>query len=137
MKRVLGALAAAVVLLAGFTWWALESGGVAIVETRDPAGGVRSTHVWYVEEEGELWLEAGTPENAWFRDVQADPAVTFRSERAEGAFVARPAEDPARHDELRAKLRAKYGVRDWWVSLFVDQSESLAVRLFPAGASER
>ena len=80
MKPALIAAAALVAAFVAVTWWALESGGVAVIETRTPEGGPRSTHVWYTEPDGELWLEAGTPENAWFRDVQADSALTFRAD---------------------------------------------------------
>ena len=72
-------LAALTAGIGATTWWALESGGVAVIETQTPGGSVRSTHVWYVEDNGELWLEAGTPENAWFLDAQQNPTVLFRS----------------------------------------------------------
>lgn len=36
-----------------------------MVETRDAGGAAHRTHVWFVEAEGELWLEAGTPEYPW------------------------------------------------------------------------
>jgi hypothetical protein len=126
------ALAAVALLLFGFaavTWFALESSGVAVAETRAPDGGLRATHVWYVERDGELWLEAGSPENAWFVDVQREPGLVLRSERGAAAYVAVPVGGPSGHDEIRALMRAKYGFRDWWVNLIVDTSRSVAVRL--------
>jgi len=118
-----------VALFAAVTWIALESGGVAIVETRKPDGSVRSTHVWFVERGGDLWLEAGAPENPWFLDAQRDPRLGFRAEHTSGQFVAEPADDPTRHREIRALLRAKYGWRDRWVGMLVDSTQSRAVRL--------
>lgn len=48
----------------GITWVALEASDVARIETRAPSGEARTTHVWFVERDDGLWLEAGTPENA-------------------------------------------------------------------------
>jgi hypothetical protein len=130
-KRVIGVLAAVVAAFLGTTWWALESGGVAVLETRAPGGGLRSTHVWYAEPNGELWLEAGTPENAWFEDVRRDPTLRFRAEGRSGRYLAQPLEEPGAHARIRSLLRRKYGLRDRWVGLLVDTSRSVAVRLVP------
>ena len=113
------------------TWWALESGGVAVVGTRAPDGSTRSTHVWFAEPDGELWLEAGTPTNAWYLDVQRDPQVSFRSEDRSGQFTAQLIAEPGAHETIRALLREKYGVRDGWIGLLFDTSHSVAVRLVP------
>jgi hypothetical protein len=129
----LGALAAVALLvgLAGITGWALESGGVAVIETHEEGGGLRITHVWYVERDGTIWLEAGAPENGWVRDVERDPRIAFSAEEQSGEYLARPSRDPAICARLREQLRAKYGLRDRWVGLFVNSSRSFAVRLDP------
>lgn len=132
MKVLLAILAALLVAFAGLTGWALEGGGVAVVETRPPDGSPRSTHVWFVEPDGELWVEAGTPENAWFVDAQRDPRVGFSADGRSGRYVAERIDDPGAHDRIRALLREKYGLRDRWVGLLVDTSRSVAVRLVPA-----
>jgi hypothetical protein len=130
---VLRGLVAALTLLlalAAFTFWALESSGVAVVSTRTPDGGERDTHVWFVEQDGELWLEAGTPENPWYKDSLLDPALRIaRDGQPARTYSAVPT--PERSREVRAQLRAKYGIRDRWVGLFVDSSRSVAVRLEP------
>jgi len=54
---------------------ALEASEVAGVTTRTATGERRSTHVWYVEREGALWLEAGSPHNPWFVDSSGSIAV--------------------------------------------------------------
>jgi hypothetical protein len=126
---------AVAVLLGTFaatTWWALESGGVAVIETRTLDGSIRSTHVWYAESDGELWLEAGTPENAWFRDVQRNPELTFTAADRSQRFLAEPSDDPSGHARIRSLLRDKYGFRDVWVGFLVDTSRSVAVRLVAA-----
>lgn len=85
VKRSVVAVVALAVSFGVTTWWALESGGVAVIETLTPRGTVRSTHVWYAKPNGEFWLEAGTPENAWFRDVQENPVLTFLGAGRSGA----------------------------------------------------
>jgi len=125
-------VAALVAAFGATTWWALESGGVAVIETRTPEGGVRSTHVWYTEPTQELWLEAGTPENAWFQDVQENPVLTFKTNGHSLRYVARPVDDPSGHRRIRSLIREKYGFRDRWVGFIVDTSRSVAVRLLPA-----
>ncbi len=114
------------------TWWALESGGVAVIETRTAEGTLRSTHVWYSEPNEELWLEAGTPGSPWFRDAQQNPVVTFSANGRFARYVARPLDHPSGHTRIRALIRDKYGFRDRWVGLIVDTSRSVAVQLFPA-----
>ena len=113
------------------TWWALESSGVAVLETRATDGSPRSTHVWFAEPNGELWLEAGTPENSWYLDIQRDPLVSFSSLQRSGQYIAQRVQDPGAHDQIRSLLRGKYGVRDWWIDLLFDASRSVAVQLVP------
>lgn len=132
LKWVSLSLLAGFVVLGVATWLALEmGGGVAILETRTADGGLRSTHVWYIEHEGELWVEAGSPRNGWFVDVQREPRLEFGAEERRGSFVARPSPSREVHAWLREKLSERYGWRDWWVSHYVDSSHSLAVRLDP------
>ena len=131
LRRVLGSVVATVLGFVALAWWVLESGGVARIETTAADGRVRETHVWYVVRDGELWVEAGTPENSWFVDVQREPVVVFRSDELSGSYRARIDRDPAAHPRLRAALQDKYGLRDRFVGLLVDSSRSLAVQLHP------
>ena len=131
MRRALLVGVPLLLAFVGVTGWALESGGVAVVETRRPDGSTRSTHVWYAANQGELWLEAGAPENSWFEDIQTSPRVVLRIEGKPGVYVAEPIRDPSGHDQIRRLLREKYGLRDWWVALIFDTSRSVAVRLMP------
>lgn len=131
MRRVLLALAAGALGAAGFTLFALEAGGVAVAETRRADGTPRETHVWYAEVDGEIWLEAGTPENAWFVDVQRDPALALRTDAGTARYVAEPLPNPDGHERIRVELREKYGLRDAWIGLVFDTSRSVAVRLRP------
>ena len=132
LRRALMGVAGLLAALGATTWWALESGGVAIVETRALDGSIRATHVWYAAPDGEIWLEAGTPESAWFEDVQRSAAVTFTANGRSDAYRARPIADASGRVRIRALLREKYGFRDVWVGLLFDTSRSVAVRLAPA-----
>jgi hypothetical protein len=118
------------------TWWALESSGVAVLETQSADGSVRSTHVWYAEPDGELWVEAGTPENGWFVDVHEDPMVSFSTPERSGEYVAEKIPGDDTHLRIRGLLREKYGFRDWWIGVLFDTSHSVAVRLIsqPSGS---
>ena len=135
MKRFLIAIVASVGTFALITYWALESSGVAIAETTMSDGAPRTTHVWFVSDSGGLWLEAGTPDNGWYRDVLSNPQLTLVIEGKSQLFIARPEFDPDApnepHQFIRSLIRDKYGFRDRWVGLLVDTAESVAVRLLP------
>ena len=122
------------VFFAMLTWWSLESGGVAILDSQTANDTVRSTHVWYAESNGELWVEAGTPQNPWFMDVQDDPAVRLLTAEGSTEYIAEiiPGEDA--HNRIRSLLREKYGFRDWWIGAIFDTSQSIAVRMVPPPA---
>ena len=132
MKVAFAVIGALVAAFGAMTWWALESGGVAVIETRAPEGTTRSTHVWYTEPGGKLWLEAGTPENPWYRDVQKNPVVRFEAKGRLGRYTARPVVEASGHARIRSLMREKYGLRDRWVALLFDTSHSVAVELLPA-----
>jgi hypothetical protein len=134
VRFALATVLALLVASALVTWWALESGGVAIVETRAHDGTARFTHVWYAETDGELWLEAGTPENGWFVDIQGHPQLRLAIDDRSQRYTAKPIEDPSGHGRIRALMRGKYGFRDRWVGLVADTSRSIAVRLEPLGS---
>jgi hypothetical protein len=131
VKRVLVTVFLLLLAFVGLTWWALESSGVAVLETRRPDGSIRSTHVWYATHNGEVWLEAGTPENAWFQDVGGSPRVLLRIDGCSTEYFAKPVQESSGHTTIRSLLRKKYGARDWWVGLLFDTSRSVAVQLLP------
>ena len=133
LKRGLVAVALLGAAFFATTLWALESGGVALVETRAPEGALRTTRVWYVELDRELWLEAGAPENGWFQDVRQNPFLTFEANGVSARYAARIVEAPSGHARIRSLVRKKYSFRDRWVSLIADTSRSVAVQLVPTG----
>ena len=129
MRRLLVALLTLVGAFALVSWWALEWSGVAIVETEMADGSTRSTHVWYTEPSGEVWLEAGTPTNGWYLDVQREPALVLTIDGSPRPYEAATVAGRGAHERIRSLIREKYGSRDVWVNLFVDTSESIGVRL--------
>lgn len=130
MKFALGGLGACLAAVAAFTWWALESSGVAVITTQSSQG-PRSTHVWYVEDAGERLLEAGTPENPWFVDLQTNPQLELSVEGASQTYLTAALPNPKGHERIRSLLRAKYGARDAWIALLFDTRRSVAVTLSP------
>jgi hypothetical protein len=110
---------------------ALESGGVAVLETRAPDGTPRETRVWVAEVDGALWLEAATAERPWYRDVLLDPLVTLSRDGHDTVYRAVPEPGDEAHRRIRAWLRERYGWRDAFVGLLQDTSRSIAVRLEP------
>ena len=136
-KRLLVGVLLVPLGLAALTGLALEAGGVAVLRTRQADGAVRATHVWWAEHEGALWVEAATPERAWLAEALAAGLVELeRDGRRERLRVER-ASEPDAHARLRALLREKYGLRDWWVGLLQDTSRSVAVRLHPGESETR
>ena len=145
-KILIGIVLGSLISFLALTWWALEAGGVAIVETEAKDGSTRSTHVWFAMPEGEIWIEAGTPGNGWYVDIQdqamlsltmsttsttsgtSAPSVTRR-------YRAEPIPGEAPHHKIRSLLREKYGFRDWWIATLFDTSQSIAVRLIPVSST--
>ena len=134
VRSVLVALAVSLLGFAAVTGLALESGGVAVLETRAPDGTPRTTRVWVAEEDGSLLVEAASAERPWYRDVLLDPMVSLKREGHVEAFRALPEPGDAGHRRVRELLRARYGWRDAWVGLIQDTSGSIAVRLEPLEA---
>ena len=120
----LGSLAASLVLA---TLIALELNGVITVETvnsesRQP----RHTHIWYVEVEDQLMLEAGNPENPWVKDLALSETIVLMGGGLDGVYSFL-IHDRDSHDMIRSSMRSKYGWRDWWISVLFDTSASTAV----------
>ena len=131
MKHALLAALSIFMGCAGLTWCALEASDVAVLETQRPDGATRTTRVWHVSHEGEIWLEAGTPESPWLHDVEAAPRVSLTIDGRSTEYLSEVVRDPSGHDTIRSLLRKQYGLRDWWVGLLFDTSRSVAVRLLP------
>ena len=107
---------------------------VGVISIEEAGRGPLTVPIWYdYQPGGELWLEAGTPENPWYLDVGREPALSFSSPTRSGEFLARPHPGEAPRQRVRSQLREKYGLRDWWVGVLFDTSRSVAVELVPSG----
>jgi hypothetical protein len=111
---------------------ALEGKDVAVLHTRDDAGGARRTRVWIAEHDGALWVESATPERDFYRDLLLRPEIDVEHAGHAQRMIARPEPGAAGHERIRNLLRDKYGWADCWVALLQDTSRSVAVRLDPA-----
>ena len=112
------------------TYLALESGGVVSVETlRSPGGETRSTHVWYIEHDGRILLEAGHPDNPWVQDLTHSAILKLRGAGIDGHYSYSIREEPTAHTQIRTLMRSKYGWRDSWIALLFDTSQSRLVVL--------
>lgn len=136
-KILLRVSTAAAILFGAVTLAALEGGPVAVLRTKAADGSERRTHVWFVREDGALWIESATAERPFFLDLQRDPEcfVDVR-ESPFGPVVTLSARaemvpESAGHERIRSLLAASYGWADRWVALLTDTSGSRAVKAVP------
>jgi hypothetical protein len=138
--RTLVALLAVVLLFGAVTWIALEGNEVAVLRTRTPDGRFEETRVWVADADGAAFIEAATPERAWYQSLRTHADVELLREGAPLRYRASPEPGPDGRARIRSLLREKYGWADWWVGLLQDTSDSVLIRLDPldeAGAVRR
>ena len=121
-------------MLGLITFVALESDGVALVETKvEGSDEYRQTRIWFVQSDHELLLEAGNPNNPWVRDLSISNTLNLaldgEGNSLEYAFDLRTA--PEEHERIRKLMREKYGWRDLWIGMLFDVSASQLVALKP------
>lgn len=131
LKSVVSLLVLIVLSLLTTTWVALEQDGVLVVETHSIDGDLRATHIWFVENEGKIYLEGGNPNNPWVKDLESLDVIRIAGEGRDGEYRFTVNESPSHHDLIRNLMRRKYGWRDWWVDLLFDTSESSLIELEP------
>jgi hypothetical protein len=136
VKRLVGVVVFLAATFGAITWLALESSGVGVLRTSTAGGTARETHVWYTEHEGSVWVEAATPERPFLMDIRRTPEVLLSAGKDASRYRAEILDSPAAHDSIRALLRAKYGLRDWWVGFLQDTSRSVVVSLHPLGTGQ-
>lgn len=131
MRHLLIILLFGLVAFIGVTYAALEWDGVATVETVRLDGTTRQTHVWYINDGQALRIEAGTPDNPWFVEFQKQPRVTITVDGISRFYHGEVQPNPEGHVHIRAALSQKYGIRDWWVGILFDTSNSIEVLFTP------
>ncbi len=118
------------VALAALLFVASEyAGEVVILHTLDAEGRLHATHLWIVEEEGDLWLRAGQAESGWYRRLQARPEVEL--ERAGEPRRYRAVPMPDRTARINQRMAEQYGWVDRVIGLMRDPDGAVAVRLAP------
>ncbi len=129
MKRL--ASAAFSILLVGvvITAVALEISGVVTVHTETAAGANRTTHVWFVEEDGTLYLEAGNPQNPWVVDLIDADELRLSGQDLDGRYRFMLHTSAESHQRIRQMMRDKYGWRDVWIGMLFDTSASRMMEL--------
>ncbi len=129
-RRILWLLFGVVSLLVFATYFSLESGGVVTVVTvNNNSGASRSTHVWYVREQGAIALEAGNPNNPWVLDLDGNNSIRLVGEGLDGRYCFALFDDEGSHSRIRSLMRSKYGWRDTWIGLLFDVKQSALVEL--------
>ena len=134
IKKIVMSLCGFILILLITTYLALEQSDVLVVESFDrSAQNARYTHIWFVVEEGHIYLEAGHPENPWVQDLAKADTIGIQGANLDGwyAFSISNSQTSENSDHLkiRALMRKKYGWRDWWVALLFDTSQSQLVSL--------
>ena len=132
MKTLFIIVGSSLLLFGLVTLVALESGDVLVIETIDASADPtatepRRTHIWYVEEDGQLVLEAGNPENPWVRDIAKEPNVRISGDSVTGTYSLVVDQSELAQNRIRKLMRQKYGWRDVWVSTLFDVSGSQLV----------
>jgi len=127
-----GLSATLLLLLVGLvctTYIALEVGGVVSVRTISAFNGTRTTHVWYVEDGGSIFLEASHPASSWVKDLSLFETIHIEDDVIGGRYTFSIDHSESAHAKIRRMMRQKYGWRDMWVSSLFDVSLSQLVEL--------
>lgn len=138
-RKVFVVATAAALLFGAVTLAALEAGPVAVLHTRAADGSERRTHVWFVRDGDELWIESATADRPFYLDLLRDPACVVDTRDAlfspwtSTAATAEPVPEPGGHARIREMLAARYGWADRWVAMLTDTSGSRAVKAVAAG----
>lgn len=134
IRRTLAVVGLAIAAFAAVTLVAVEGPEVVELRTRTAGGGLRTTRIWIVDDDGVEWIEAGNPERPFLADLLARPDVEIVRAGTPRAVRAEPVWGEEAHRRIRDQLRRKYGWADAWVGLLVDTSRSVAIRLVPLEA---
>jgi hypothetical protein len=102
------AVSVPLIALAGITWIALEAGDVLVVETiNNDDNSVRTTHIWFVQDEKVLYLKAGNPENPWVQDLPNTPGLRLTGSGVNGTYSYELAAGPESHKRIRRLMRGE------------------------------
>jgi hypothetical protein len=138
LVRALVLKGVALAAILAFAVFALSEIGpeVVTVETFGPDGTRLATRLWIVDAEGQPWVQAALPSAEWLQRLESQPRVVMRRVTGIREFDAVPVREPAARERVQALMRAKYGLRDFLVSLVRDSSGAVPIRLDPVPVGE-
>jgi deazaflavin-dependent oxidoreductase (nitroreductase family) len=91
----------------------LHSSEITITVTGRKSGRAISKPVWFVLEDGKLYLlPVYGSDTQWYKNILEHPAMRIDAHGAEGEFNAAPITDARQVDSVVEKFRAKYGAGD-------------------------
>jgi deazaflavin-dependent oxidoreductase (nitroreductase family) len=106
-----------------------SSGEIELTVTGRRSGRQISIPVWFVREDGELYLvPIRGSDSDWYKNVQKLPTIRLTARGAQLTARATSITDPARVAEILDKFRAKYGAQDV-AAHFSKQDVAAEVRL--------
>ncbi len=86
-----------------------------------------------MDDEGFQWLRASQPNSTWLNRIAHRPRVEVRRRGRTRRYRAVPVRQAQRRDRIHELMGEKYRWADRFISLIRDDSESVPVRLEPAG----
>jgi deazaflavin-dependent oxidoreductase (nitroreductase family) len=90
-----------------------SSGEIELTVTGRRSGRQISIPVWFVQENGELYLvPIRGSDSDWYKNVQKVPTIRLTARGTQLTARATPITDPAKVAEIVDKFRAKYGAQD-------------------------
>ena len=129
LKLVFLSVLSAAMGFVAITYTALEAGGViSAITTSHTDGSERVTHIWYVTENGNAFLEVGNPNNPWIQDLNAGSSLILKGDGFDGKYDF-AVHDSSSHAKIRSLMRDKYGWRDVWVGWLFDTSQSYMIQV--------
>lgn len=127
MLITIGCLVAVLVLGA----IAIDEGEVVALTTFDPDGKSHLTQLWIVDLDGQSYLRAAAPDNAWLERLRAQPEAVLARGEEDRAVVATPVSSAELRARVNGAMAEKYGASDRLYSAFFDRSQSVPVRIDP------
>lgn len=126
---IAAAIAAVPVVLVAAILLASESGEVVVLTTYDAAGEARTTRVWAVDYEGQVWLRSGSPQSGWFKDIEHRTDITVVRNGNTVRASARP--DVGQRAAINELMRAKYGAADAFIAVVFGRDDAVPIRVVP------
>ena len=130
LKRILGWVVLAVVVVFGLQLVASESGEVVVLRTFSN-GETQETRLWVVDDRGLSWLRSGSPEAGWYQRLRENPDVQVERDSQRHEYRAFPVEGGPAVDRINALMLEKYGWAEDLIGFMFDRSDAVAIRLDP------